>query len=159
MESMSIEQSEERVVRVDLGFDVPTVGGATLLQDDVRGILLFEAWRDGEPVGTAEVSFGAYQTRFGYPNDEAVAGHPLYGKGLEWYGMFEVLGSTWGRTISEQNRVTFPDSDYAPNARHFIMTFKECTFEYLGGSFKAIVRTGEYAAVMRDAAERFFAGS
>ncbi len=154
-----MEQSGERVVRVDLGFDVPTVGGATLLQDDQRGLLLFEAWRDGEPVGVVEVSFGAYQTRFGYPNDEALGGHPLYRKGLEWYGMFEVLGSTWGQTISQQNRVTFPDSDYAPNARHFIVTFKECTFEYLGGTFTATLRAGEYAAAMREAAERFFAGS
>jgi hypothetical protein len=36
-----------------------------------------------------------YIMKFGYPNDEALSGHPLYEKGLRRYGLFEVLNSSW----------------------------------------------------------------
>jgi hypothetical protein len=44
----------------------------------------------------------------GYPNDEALPGHPRYANGLNTYGVFEVLESTWLRTILEQNGFRFP---------------------------------------------------
>lgn len=68
--------------------------------------------------------------KFGYPNDEALAGHPLYAHGLGAYGIFEVIESSWLETIHEQNRVSFPDGGFMPSGgRHFVVTFHDTTFE------------------------------
>jgi hypothetical protein len=34
--------------------------------------------------------------KVGYPDNEALPGHPLYSKGLRHYGRYEVLESSWG---------------------------------------------------------------
>jgi hypothetical protein len=39
--------------------------------------------------------WGCAQVRFGGPNDEAITGHPLYGKGLDAYRAHEVFNSRW----------------------------------------------------------------
>jgi len=38
---------------------------------------------------------GCSQIRFGGPSDEAMSGHPLYGKGLDGYQAHEVFNSRW----------------------------------------------------------------
>ena len=70
---------------------------------------------------------------FGYPNDEALPGHPLYSFGLNNYGLFEVHGSDWDRRLRLQNQVSFPRTDLeTPNVlRHFIVTFHDETLEAL----------------------------
>jgi hypothetical protein len=70
---------------------------------------------------------------FGYPNDEALPGHPLYSFGLSYYGLYEVHGSDWARRLTLQNQVSFPDTDLdRPSAlRHFIVTFHDETLEAL----------------------------
>jgi hypothetical protein len=78
--------------------------------------------------------------KFGYPNDEALPGHPLYPKGLSYYGLFEVLNSSWNKTLAEQNLVSFPDpSPSRSNGRHFVVTFHdsalECIAERMEGRF------------------------
>ncbi|MEQ4301835.1 hypothetical protein ABNF97_10660 [Plantactinospora sp. B6F1] len=51
----------------------------------------------------------ALQVTFGYPNDEALPGHPLYDAAADWsYGFYEVQGSPWLRRLGAQNRVKFP---------------------------------------------------
>jgi hypothetical protein len=68
--------------------------------------------------------------KFGYPNDEALPGHPLYLKGLTHYGLFEVLDSSWMKTLAEQNLVSFPNPDpSATSGRHFVVTFHDSTLE------------------------------
>src|ERR1700716_2044520 len=48
---------------------------------------------------TAGLKFAAARTHyFGPPNDEALKGHPLWARGLRWYGTFEVVGSSWIRS-------------------------------------------------------------
>ena len=37
---------------------------------------------------------------------EALAGHPLYQRGLSGYGVFEVINSSWSKQLTEQNRVS-----------------------------------------------------
>ena len=74
-------------------------------------------------------------TRFGYPNDEALSGHPLYASGLQAYGVFEVHGSSWPAELEAQNRRVFPKS-HAFEYRHFIFTFHDSTFECLADSVR-----------------------
>jgi hypothetical protein len=69
-------------------------------------------------------------SRFGYPNDEALPGHPLYAVGLETYNCYEVLDSGWKTEIDRQNLVSFPEwPGYA--VRHFAFVFHDSMFECL----------------------------
>ena len=42
--------------------------------------------------------------RFGYPNSEALQGHPLYKYGLHFYGFHTVDGSPWIADLCRQHR-------------------------------------------------------
>lgn len=82
--------------------------------------------------------------KFGYPNDEALPGHPLYPKGLSYYGLFEVLDSSWSKALAEQNLVSFPDPIPSwTGGRHFIVTFHdstlECIAERIEGRFSSSI--------------------
>ncbi len=79
---------------------------------------------------------------FGYPNDEALHGHPLYATGLRHYGVFEVIDSSWKRRIIEQNRRCFPrNPPHYETLRHFVITFHGSTFECLAQAL--VVRSAE----------------
>ena len=155
-------QEHDEVVRLDIGFEPEAaVSGAVLLQTDDDAFLAFNAVRmaaDGrrDTAGTGVIEFQRYSiTKFGYPNDEALRGHPLYKRGLEAYGVFEVLRSSWIRQMTEQNRVSFPhtaDSDQ----RHFIFTFHDSTFECVADSYKATLSTEPYEQIFRQITERLF---
>lgn len=113
--------------------DVPR---PVLLQNELACFLLFEGSAEAAPgsEGVAIVSFqSCLVSRFGYPNDEALAGHPLYGVGLKSYRVFEVSNSAWEHGIRMQNRVAFPKFDM-PRRRHFIVTFHDSMFECMAAS-------------------------
>ena len=75
--------------------------------------------------------------KFGYPNDEALPGHLLYPKGLSYYGLFEVLDSSWCKSLDEQNLVSFPSpSSSMHSRRHFIVTFHDSTLECIAESME-----------------------
>ena len=81
------------------------------------------------------------QVVFGYPNDEALAGHALYAQGLRYYAIYEVTGSPKIRALDEANNVVFPGSNVFKDAHHWIATFKDSTLE--------VVATGiEYAGTL-----------
>jgi hypothetical protein len=81
------------------------------------------------------------QFTFGYPNDEALSGHPLYAFGLRYYGLFEVHGSDWERRLRIQNQVSFPRSDLeCPSVlRHFIVAFHDETLEALARGVEGVL--------------------
>jgi hypothetical protein len=67
---------------------------------------------------------------FGYPNDEALPGHPLYGQGLGYYGIYHVRNSSAIAALASQNEISFPGSKHLfDNDRHLIITFQDNTFE------------------------------
>lgn len=85
----------------------------------------------------AEIAFsGVLVAQLGYPNDEALRGHPLYPYGLRWYTFQEVLASPWIAEIRSRNEVPFPKVAYAGDARHFVYTFHDETFEGIADSFE-----------------------
>lgn len=85
---------------------------------------------------------------FGPPNDEAFNGHPLYSRGLQPYGAFEVLSSSWIRALERMNSVHPRHSHQLfSDYRHLILSFHdsifECiahgyTLEYPSGSLRSI---------------------
>lgn len=81
--------------------------------------------------GQVEARFeGVWALTFGWPNDEALNGHPLWGRGLRHYTIQEVFNSSWIAELERRNAV---HPQHLPGAfrdcRHIIITFKEDTFE------------------------------
>jgi hypothetical protein len=67
---------------------------------------------------------------YGYPNDEALPGHPLIGFGLEYYSFNVIENSPRIEEMKKQNAVCFPDSGRLWNNRkHFVVTFQDETLE------------------------------
>ncbi len=81
---------------------------------------------------------GLYVLTFGPPNDEAFDAHPLAGRGLGLYGAFEVLASSWVRSLERQNRVhPAHRPETFDRLRHFVLTFHDTTFECVATSASA----------------------
>jgi hypothetical protein len=94
--------------------------------DDVYAVLRFQTCRI---------------VKFGYPNDEALPGHPLYPKGLRCYGLFEVRDSSWSKSLDEYNPVSFPNLNQSRDSyRHFIVTFHDSTPECIAQAWKGAFR-------------------
>lgn len=131
---LAAAQGLEYVQPLDFGiFPEAAVSGAMLFQDEYRAFLTFNAMRpepDGRraAAGLALVEIrGCRLTQFGHPNDEALPGHPLYDRGMEGYGIYEVIHSSWVEKHLQINRVHFPN--YQWTGRHFMFTFHDSTFE------------------------------
>lgn len=106
-------------VRPDAGVPAPF-----LLGSELTTILVYRG------SGTIVARFlRCHVSKFGYPNDEALAGHPLYAGGLRYYGVFRVENSSWIKTLANQNRVCFPKHAAFSRSRHFAITFHDSTFE------------------------------
>jgi hypothetical protein len=68
---------------------------------------------------------------FGSPNDEALPGHPLYGKGLQFYSVHRVEHSSWISLLERRNSV-HPRHDrqrFLDDKRHYVFTFHDATLE------------------------------
>ena len=83
---------------------------------------------------------GSYFHSFGPPNDEALNGHPLSGRGLYPYGVFEVDGSSLLRGLERMNSVHRNHDPRRFDAlTHYIFTFHDSTFECVAESFEAMI--------------------
>lgn len=74
---------------------------------------------------------------FGPPNDEAFSGHPLADRGLSPYGSYEVVDSSWIRTLEEMNAVhPYHDKErFLSDKRHIVLTFHDSIFECITRDF------------------------
>jgi hypothetical protein len=84
--------------------------------------------------------------RFGSPNDEVLHGHPLYGRGLEFYQAHIVRNSAW---LAELNVINSAHSQYRgpSDETHFLFAFHDDTFEAIADE----VRVEEFEGSMRSA--------
>ena len=67
----------------------------------------------------------------GIPNDEVLSSHPLYQKGLTFYGVHSVKNSSWIRELEKQNSV-HPQHNkniFLKDMHHYIFTFHDTTLE------------------------------
>jgi hypothetical protein len=135
---------------VPLAWELPWDTGATLpfvLASDLKTILVYRVaeptpgWdgstarmigpssEDEEPIAVAEFH-GCYAHRFGGPNDEVLAGHPLYGRGLQAYGAHRVLNSPW---IAQERRTNSVHRGFRDDAwdglTHYLLLFHDNLFE------------------------------
>jgi hypothetical protein len=76
------------------------------------------------------IKFDSSNIKYGGPNDEARAGHPLSKHGLGYYGLFEVKNSPWIKEALAANRIHPRHSDAMfEDQRHFVACFKDVMFE------------------------------
>lgn len=98
--------------------------------------------------------------RLGTPNDEVIAGHPLYGRGITVGGAYLVRNSRW---IEELRRINSVHSQYDPGSwdrlNHYLLFFKERTFECVAESVVAERFDAKVRDVIAIATERLFGPS
>jgi hypothetical protein len=99
---------------------------------------------------TASVSFDFLSFMFGYPNDEAIFGHPLYKRGLRPYGAYEVLDSSWVRKLERMNRAHGLHSpEFFLSFRHIILTFHDTMLECATRHFTVGQANGSPSSAVR----------
>jgi len=93
--------------------------------------------------------WGCAELRFGGPNDEAIAGHPLHGKGLAGYRVHEVVNSAW---IEDAIRVNsaHPHHSDAPFRRlhHYVLLFHDEMLEALADGIEAWLTKGTMREIL-----------
>jgi len=74
--------------------------------------------------------------KFGSPNDEVIIGHPYYNMGLRAYSFWKVNDSDWKKEIIRINahHPYFNENSF-DSMNHYILTFKDNTFECLAESY------------------------
>lgn len=132
---------------IDVGFEYCS-DGVRLLQSPKDCLLICGTFTrvDGE-IRTRQFVvlrlISCLWTTFGYPNDEAIEGHPLSGRGLDSLAVCEVFNSPWIARMRSQNRVSFPDCDMHPT-RHLIFSFKDDTFECLCSGMEMVFSSPDF---------------
>jgi hypothetical protein len=98
---------------------------------------------------------GCAELRLGGPNDEALRGHPLSGRGLEGYEAHEVYNSDWIEQAIKVNSVhPHHSDDYFRGLRHYALLFHDEMVEALADSISATLVQGTMRAVMTDILDR-----
>lgn len=144
-----------RVQTYDIGCEPsPSAPAETVIQDGWKTYLLFFAvskvvGQSGylDDLGVAVLDCDhCVMAKFGYPNDEGLPEHPLYSFGMAEAAssVLEVVDSAWAAEVDGQRvasaRRIWGGRGIAPEwvkdckSRHFIITFKEKTFECLASS-------------------------
>jgi hypothetical protein len=161
----------EWVQPVDLGITWdPNAPYPCLVQTDNHAFLILKLFEDIPPEGdatsvTAETVGviewkGLYASLMGPPNDEAISGHRLWDRGLkEILRAGEVFGSEWVRHLERMNAVhPGHDPQRYQGLRHFVLLFKESTFECVARAFVSEKRRGPISEVSTDVIGRIIGG-
>lgn len=156
--ALAAAKGEEYAVPYDIGFEPESaVPGPVILQTDHAVVLTFNSIRlmsdapvHGSGCGIVYCDI-CLLTRYGLPNDEAMAGHPLFAKGLNDSGVYEVINSSWIRQVTERNRIAFPNnSEWIATKRHFIFVLKDKTFECIANGLRASVSILSFESIFAE---------
>lgn len=95
-----------------------------------------------------------YGFRFGGPNDEVFAGHPLAHSGFVGYGAFRVENSDWKATERRTNAV-HPQFNPAKweSVSHYLLAFHDSVFECICEGFDISTKRASLHEVMRGLVE------
>jgi hypothetical protein len=98
---------------------------------------------------------GAHAVLFGGPNDEALSGHHLYGRGLGPHAIHEVRASRWISNAERVNSV-HPHHQGGWHAwlRHFVITFHDETLECLARDVRTETCTSSFPDAVQATAPR-----
>jgi hypothetical protein len=140
----------ERAIPIEAPDMVWSTGAPSpvLISSELRTFFAFHlierAENSGRPVQAAEF-IRCLSVRFGFPNDEAMGGHLLWGRGLTFYSLHVVEESSWLEEIRQTERF-HPQSDPFPfpDAKHFLLTFHDSTLEAIA---RDVVPIGRYTSM------------
>jgi hypothetical protein len=92
---------------------------------------------------------------FGSPNDEALDNHPLYSRGLSFYGVHLVEPSAWADDLRRLAlcRGATPRAD-ARRRQHFVVTMHDSLFECVAEAVDFRVVRSSMSRVAAEAAKR-----
>lgn len=109
-----------------------------------------------EPASLGLLEFeGCGAIKMGPPNDEVLDGHPLYGRGLEHYGAYEVVNSQWKAELERINSVHHMYDPHTPDrSRHFLLVFHDETIDVIADAFKLEAFTMSMPALLAKTAAR-----
>jgi hypothetical protein len=94
---------------------------------------------------------GCSEIRFGGPNDEAISGHPLHGKGLAGDQAHEVFNSVWIEGAIKVNSVHPRHSDASfRRLRHYALLFHDEMLEVLAGGIESRLMKGTMREIIAD---------
>lgn len=116
---------------------------------DGSAVRVVDEHSEGEPCALVHFAHAAAHM-FGPPNDEAFAGHPLTARGLKPYAVFEVMNSSWVRTLERMNSAhPHHRPEQFADYKHFVFTFHDSVFECVAKSFELSIHRGSVAGVLR----------
>lgn len=93
--------------------------------------------------------------RHGDPNDEVIAGHPLYGSGIDAGGAYLVQNSRWLKELEANNAVHRQyDPEYWRGLKHYLLFFKDHTFECVARDVHGEAIDGDKESVLREVLSR-----
>jgi hypothetical protein len=101
---------------------------------------------------------GCASCKFGDPNDEAIKGHPLYGRGIDVGDAYIVMNSPWLEELKIINSV-HPQYDEKSweGMRHYLLFFKDRTFECIAKDVTSQIREGSLPEIINTViSESFF---
>lgn len=108
----------------------------------------------GEEWPLAIVSFQGH-VRFGGPNDEVLSGHPLYGRGLEFYAAHRIHNSRW---IAEDRAINSVHPRHRPEAwddtEHLLLAFHDSIVELMTDRYEVSTVCSTFRAVLHDLVDR-----
>lgn len=112
---------------------------------------------DSGPLLIIEI-VGCHDVRMGGPNDEALHGHPLHGRGLCAYRLHEVRSSEWLEHARRVNSVHPGHSDESfRRLRHYVLPFHDEMVEALGRAIEVARVVGTVRGVLTDLVSRMTA--
>jgi hypothetical protein len=105
-------------------------------------------------LGLIEFS-GVHSIKFGGPNDEAIKGHPLYGRGLSNYRAFRVENSRWIDQEEQINSVHHAHrGGWHERLGHYVLCFHDEMLECLAESWHSESIISSLPEALHDAARR-----
>ncbi len=155
--ALAAARGEEHAVPYDLGF-VPeaAVSEPTFFQTERACILTFSAMRelpDGrhEDPGYGLVELGyCFIADFSGPNDEGLRRHPLSSKGLQAYGVYEIVNSSWLK-----DEVARRGLDAQAKHKHFFFTFHDSSFQCLAATLRGQLVPRPFDNVLAEVRKRW----
>jgi hypothetical protein len=95
--------------------------------------------------------------KMGPPNDEVLHGHPLYGRGLAWYGAYVVENSRWLAELVEINRVHEQfDPQLWQEKRHFLLVFHDEVVEAVARDIEIQTMRTSMRALLAESIEKLW---
>ncbi len=161
--------AEHVVTPEDIKLPLPATPGGTVLHDELSTVVLYPTYYASDDSSLRYVLVeceGLALSRFGYPNDEGLAEHRLYTKGLrDVLGVGEVKDSELLKEYESMSkrsheriwggRGMLSQVPYSrPSKRHFVFTFKENVFEAICDTLNLVGTYRDFSSAFDEAKQR-----